>query len=165
MVVLTMRADFLHRAADDPALARAIGEHDLIVSPMTLAELRDAIVRPAELAGGDFEPGLVDELVEQGQQGALPLLEYTLAELWKERQPNGTMIWDVYRRLGGIEGVLAARADAILAERYTAEQRDELRQVLLRWCSPAKVQPILAGVCASISLYQLASRLRHSTHS
>ena len=138
MVVLTMRADFLHRAADDPALARAVGEHVLIVSPMTLGELRDAIVPPAELAGGDFEAGLVDELVEQGQQGALPLLEYTLAELWKERQPNGAMTWDSYRRLGGVEGALAARADAILAERYTVEQRDELRQVLLRLVQPGE---------------------------
>ena len=65
LIVLTMRADFLHRAAEQPTLARAIGEHDVIVSPMVPAELRDAIVRPAELAGAGFEPGLVDELVAQ----------------------------------------------------------------------------------------------------
>jgi Cdc6-like AAA superfamily ATPase len=58
LIVVAMRADFLHRAAEDPALARAIGEHDVIVSPMTSNELRDAIVRPAEVAGGTFEQGL-----------------------------------------------------------------------------------------------------------
>ena len=44
------------------------------------------------------------QLIEQvaGQPGALPLLEYTLAELWKECQPNGIMIWNTYRRLGGV---------------------------------------------------------------
>ena len=48
LMVLTMRADFLHRAAEHPELARAIGEHDVIVSPMTADELRVAIERPAE---------------------------------------------------------------------------------------------------------------------
>jgi len=140
LLILSMRADFLHRAADDPALARAIGEHDVIVSPMTRDELHEAIARPAELVGGNFESGLVDELIAQvvGRPGALPLLEYSLAELWKQRQPDGTMTWDVYRTLGGVEGALAARADAILAEHYTPEQRDEVRQILLLLVQPGE---------------------------
>jgi WD40 repeat protein len=140
LVVLTMRADFLHRAAEHPELARAIAEHDVIVSPMTPAELRDAIVRPAELSGGSFESGLIDELIAQtrGREGALPLLEYTLLELWKQRRTDGTMTWDAYQIVGGVEGALAARADAILAERYTPKQQDELRQVLLRLVQPGE---------------------------
>jgi WD40 repeat protein len=138
VVVLTMRLDFLDEAADNPALAQAISEHNVIVSPMSPDELREMIVRPVELVGGDFEPGLVDELVEQGQRGALPLLEYTLAELWEERLPNGVMTWEAYRRLGGVEGALAARADALLHEHYTAEQQNELRQVLLRLVQPGE---------------------------
>jgi WD40 repeat protein len=138
MVILTMRIDFLHRVTDEPALANAISEHNVIVSPMTAAELREMIVRPVELAGGDFEPGLVDELVEHGQRGALPLLEYTLAELWKEREANGMMTWEAYRALGGVEGALAARADALLGEHYNPEQQYELRQVLLRLVQPGE---------------------------
>jgi hypothetical protein len=140
LVVLTMRADFLHRAAEQPDLAHAIGEHDVIVSPMSAAELRDAIVRPAEVAGGQFESGLVDELIEQtlGRVGALPLLEYTLQELWKRREPDGSLTWMAYRALGGIEGALAARADAILAERYKPEQQDDLRRLLLRLVQPGE---------------------------
>src|SRR6185436_12668809 len=65
LVILTLRADFLHRAAEIADLAHWIAEHDLIVSPMSAEELRRAIESPACQAGGTFEPGLVDELVEQ----------------------------------------------------------------------------------------------------
>jgi Novel STAND NTPase 1 len=139
LLVLAMRADFLHRAATYPALAHAIGEHDVIVSPMTADELSQAIARPAENAGGSFEPGLVDELIEQSldRPGALPLLEYTLQELWK-RRIDGLMTWEAYRSLGGIEGALAARADAILAEHYKPEQQEQLRRLLLRLVQPGE---------------------------
>ena len=97
---------------------------------MTPDELRGAIEQPAEIAGGRFEPGLVDELIEHtvDRPGALPLLEYTLLELWKSREADGTITWASFRSLGGVEGTLAARADAILTDRYTTEaQRNELR--------------------------------------
>jgi hypothetical protein len=68
----------------------------------------------------------------------LPLLEYTLAELWRLRQSDGTMTWAAYRELGGVEGALAARADAMLAERYTSNQQAALRQVLLRLVQPGE---------------------------
>ena len=139
LLVLTMRADFLHRAAEYPALARAIGDHDLIVSPMEADELRAAIVEPARLRGASFEPGLVEVLGAQvqGRPGALPLLEYSLLELWKRR--NGAMLtWEAYQQIGGVEGALAARADQIIAEHYQPEQREALRQALLRLVQPGE---------------------------
>lgn len=140
VVVLTMRADFLHRAAEYRELSEQIQRHLVIVGPMTADELRAAIVRPAEAAGVRFEPGLVDELMKEtlGQPGALPLLEYTLLELWKERHPDGTLTWEAFRRIGGVEGGLARRADEILARQYAPEQRDELRAVLLRLVQPGE---------------------------
>jgi WD40 repeat protein/transcriptional regulator with XRE-family HTH domain len=137
LVIMTMRADFLHRAAEHGELARCIGENDLIVSPMSPDELRRAIELPAGSAGR-FEPGLVDELITQvhGRPGALPLLEYTLQELWRARRADGTMTWSAFHHLGGVEGALAARADAILAAHYTLEQQDELRQILIRLVLP-----------------------------
>jgi hypothetical protein len=140
LIVLTMRADFLHRAAEHTALARAIADHDLIVSPMAPAELREAIERPAELAGGGFEPGLVDELIARttDREGALPLLEYTLLELWNARRPDDTLAWETYRAIGGVEGGLARRADTILARQYTPAQQAELRALLLRLVQPGE---------------------------
>jgi WD40 repeat protein len=135
LVILTMRIDFLHRAAEYAKLARRISDHDVIVSPMTPEELRDAILRPVELMQGYFEPGLVDELIEQvrGRSGALPLLQYTLLELWKARSPDDALTWQAFKELGGVEGALAARADMLLTQHYSdPELRDELRRVLLR---------------------------------
>lgn len=138
-VIATMRADFLHRAAEYHELARRVGDHLLIVSPMQPAELRRAVEQPAADAGGSFEPGLVDELVSQaeGRPGALPLLEYTLLELWRARRA-GVMTWEAYRALGGVEGALARRADGILSEIYTPAMREELRAVLLRLVQPGE---------------------------
>jgi len=138
IVVLTMRLDFLDQAATYPELGQAISAHNVIVSPMSSVELREVIVRPLKEVGGSFEAGLVDELVKQGEQGPLPLLEYTLAELWEKRQPDGLMTWDAYRELGGVEGALTARADAILQDHYTPEQQNELRQVLLQLVQPGE---------------------------
>ena len=64
-VIITMRADFLDRAADDADLSRQIQEHLVIVSPLTAVELESAIADPALKVGGNFEPGLVQELVEK----------------------------------------------------------------------------------------------------
>jgi hypothetical protein len=135
-----MHADFLHRAAEHAGLAHAIGEHDLIVSPMAPDELRRAIECPAQAAGAMFEPGLVDELIAQaaGRVGALPLLEYTLLELWNARRSDGTFTWAAFHALGGVEGALAARADATLTEHYTPAQQDELRHLLVRLVQPGE---------------------------
>lgn len=140
MIVLTMRADFLHRAIEHQPLAEQIERHVALVSPMQPCDLREAIMRPAESAGGTFEPGLVDELIKQvqGQPGALPLLEYTLLELWKRRATDGLMTWAAYEALGRVEGALAARADQILNERYTADQQVALRQLLVSLVQPGE---------------------------
>jgi tetratricopeptide (TPR) repeat protein len=140
LIIMTMRADFLHRAAEYRDLARAIGDHDIIVSPLASDELRRAITGPAEAVGCDFEPGLVDELVEQvqAQPGALPLLEYALLELWKARAPGGVLTWRAYEEIGKVEGALAARADSILAASYTPEQQEQLRRALLRLVQPGE---------------------------
>jgi energy-coupling factor transporter ATP-binding protein EcfA2 len=140
LLIVTMRADFLHRAAEQPQLAHAIVEHDVIVSPLTEQQLRDAIERPAELAGGGFEPGLAEELIKQvrGRQGALPLLQYTLEQLWERHEPDGTLTWAAFNDLGGVEGALAARADKILSEHYTSEQQEIVRRLLLKLIQPGE---------------------------
>jgi hypothetical protein len=136
-VILTMRADFLHRAAEHPELARAIGEHDVIVGPMSIDELREAVVHPAESAGAGFEPGLVDELVEhsEGRPGALPLLQYALLELWKRRAAAGTMTWADYKAIGGFTGALEQHADALYLDMDLAAQA-LCRRVLLSLIQP-----------------------------
>src|SRR5690606_21724314 len=43
----------------------------------------------------------------------LPLLQFTLEELYQRRTANGTLTLEAYRALGGVEGSLAQRAETV----------------------------------------------------
>jgi WD40 repeat protein len=90
--VITLRADYLGRALGMRSLADVLKDADIKLAPMNAAELRAAIEEPARMLGVCFGDGLVDELMQSvdGRHDALPLLEFTLAELWS-RQRNRTI--------------------------------------------------------------------------
>ena len=113
-LILTLRADFYGRALRHRPLADALQGHVENLGPMTRNELQVAIVRPAEKAGVSFEPGLVQTLLDDigGKPGSLPLLQFALREIWG-RQENRTITRVSYDAIGGIEGALAQRAEAI----------------------------------------------------
>jgi tetratricopeptide (TPR) repeat protein len=138
IVVLTMRADFYARCASYPALAAAMSDHQLLVGPMTEDELGRAIERPALLAGGEFEPGLIGMLLQdvEGQIGALPLLEFTLMELWQRREGR-RMTVAAYKSIGGLRGAINNRADDVLGQ-FDEVRRDLCRRLFLRLTQPGE---------------------------
>lgn len=124
LVVVSVRADFYGRCAAYPQLAVAMGDGQLVLGPMSADELREAIVRPAELAGLGVEPGLVELLLadlggrspagyEGYEAGRLPLLSHALLSTW-QRRTGDVLTVEAYRATGGIHGALAATADAAL---------------------------------------------------
>jgi len=137
-VVLSMRADFYHRCGAYDRLAAALSDHQVLVTPMTNDELRRAIERPARLAGLEPEPGLVELLVDdvRGRPGALPLLQFCLQELWRRREAHRLTI-DAYREIGGIEGALQRKADAVYAG-FTPQQQELCRRIFLRLVHPGE---------------------------
>ncbi|MFD9301354.1 helix-turn-helix domain-containing protein [Streptomyces sp. NPDC060048] len=62
-VVLGVRADFSGDCLDLPELAAVFADGLFVLPPMSVAELRESITRPAELAGLTLEPGLVPLLL------------------------------------------------------------------------------------------------------
>lgn len=132
IVVLTLRADFYGKCADYPGLAAALSDHQLLVGGMTPEELRLAIERPAQLAGGEFEPGLVDVLLKdmRDQPGGLPLLQFALLELWRQRAGR-RLTQAAYTAIGGVEGALEKRAETVFQQFSEAEQH-LCRQIFLR---------------------------------
>ena len=138
IVVLTMRADFYPRCAAYADLAAALSDHQVLVGPMTDDELRRAIDRPARLAGLEPEPGLVELLVDdiRGRAGALPLLQFALQEVWRRRDDYRLTI-RTYREIGGIEGALQRKADAVYGG-FTDEQKELCRRVFLRLVQPGE---------------------------
>ncbi|MGD9700819.1 MAG: extracellular solute-binding protein [Acidimicrobiia bacterium] len=131
-VVVTLRADFYDRPLQHRGLGELLREGTEVITPMTPHELERAITGPAERHGITFEPALVAELVREvvDRAGALPLLQYTLTELFDRR--HGVRIdHAAYEQLGGVSGALATRAEGLLAG-LGNEAHDVARQVLLR---------------------------------
>ncbi|NUS65825.1 MAG: ATP-binding protein, partial [Saccharothrix sp.] len=94
VVLVGVRADFYGRCLAFPELADALQDRQMVLGPMTSAELREAVSRPAKAAGLQLEPGLIELMLRDlgvrsgraqaraGQgaydAGALPLLSHAL---------------------------------------------------------------------------------------
>ena len=105
---------------------------------MTNDELRRAIERPARLAGLEPQPGLIELLVDdiRGRPGALPLLQFALQELWLRREAHRLTL-HAYREIGGIEGALQRKADAVYSS-FTPEEQELCRRIFLRLVHPGE---------------------------
>ena len=131
-IVLTLRADFFDRPLQLPQLAELIKTNHIVVTPLNRAELEDAILQPARLAGVSFEAGVVSAIVDdiRDQPGMLPLLQYALTELF-ERRTYTIISRSAYADLGGVTGVLGKRAEEIFGG-FSAENQALTRQLFLR---------------------------------
>ena len=83
-----MRADHYGRCAAYPALARLLGSDQVLVGPLSSAELAAVIEHPAQRVGLRVEPALTEALVADAgtEPGVLPLLSTCLLELWGARE-------------------------------------------------------------------------------
>ena len=131
-VIITLRADFYDRPLMIPDFCELMRQRTEIVVPLTVTELEQVMIGPAERVGAKVEPALVAAVVgEVGQQpGALPMLQYALTELF-ERRTDHTLTLDVYHALGGVMGVLAQRADDVY-RKLSSDQQAAARQIFLR---------------------------------
>jgi hypothetical protein len=121
-VIATLRADFFSRCAELPERFRDLyverGGMFTVGGPRP-AEIAQMIRRPAMMAGltferrGDPEEGLDDVLRDaaSGNPTVLPLLEFTLDELWRRSAGSGVLRFIDYEKLGGLHGALRLRAD------------------------------------------------------
>ncbi|WP_353258707.1 WD40 repeat domain-containing protein [Prochlorothrix hollandica] len=132
-VVIGMRADFFSQCtrSDYAALGEAIRHNHVTVPALTPGELQDAICKPAQQLGVTLEPELIQQMIADvaGASNALPLLEYTLTELWHQRRDRQLQVTD-YIRLGGIRGTLEKRADA-LYQQLNPEEQSAVQHIFL----------------------------------
>ncbi|BAZ48638.1 pentapeptide repeat-containing protein [Nostoc sp. NIES-4103] len=114
-IVITMRADFFGKCAEHEyaGLAQKIQENLVTVTPMNKNELTQAITQPAYQVGLEVRRELVEQMVADVEgPGSLPLLQYTLTELWRNRELDRLTITE-YSRLGGVKATLQKRADEV----------------------------------------------------
>ena len=131
-IIATLRADFF----DEPLAVRGFG--DLLaarteaITPMSPEELERAIVAPADRAGLVVEPRLFAAMIADvvDRPGTLPLLQYSLTEL-AERRTDGILTLEGYRRIGGVSGALARRAEQLFGA-MNDQAEEACRQLFLR---------------------------------
>lgn len=137
-VVITARADFLGPILDHRIVGGQVRDHSRLVTPLDSEELHVAIVGPAETAGVAVESALAARLVSDAalSPGSLPLLQYSLTELYEHRA-DGVMTVDAYQRLGGMGAVLSQRAEEIYSG-LDAKDRSASRRLFSRLITPGE---------------------------
>ena len=131
-LLMTVRSDFLGRVAMVSGIGEAVTRVLYILRPLSGDRIRDAIVGPANAKGVLFEsPALVKSLVESTAHtdGGLPLLQFTLAELWEERE-GSSITAAALSAIGGVSGALARHADHVLAS-LPPDKRAAAKRILI----------------------------------
>ncbi|MCB1851864.1 MAG: SUMF1/EgtB/PvdO family nonheme iron enzyme [Gammaproteobacteria bacterium] len=117
-VIITLRADFYSRAIEEPTLARLL-RRDRGTFPLDapgISAIQQMIVRPAEAAGVELEEGLAQSLLDDAGAGpgAMPMIAFTLHQLYREQGASKYLCKAAYNTLGGVKGAVQSRAESIL---------------------------------------------------
>lgn len=146
-IMLSVRSDFLDRVAEDRAFTNGLTAALTLLSPLDRAQLHAALTEPLAPSGAAFEhesllASMLDAL--QATRAPLPLLQFTAAQLWENRDPDsGHITRACYDALGGVEGALASHADAVLAS-MTTDERKLTRAVCTALVSDERTRAIVS---------------------
>lgn len=133
-VVATLRSDFYALTQQDRSFLELKGsDGQMDLPPPEPSALRRMIAEPARLAGLSWEKDertatsldqiLLDDVT--AQPDALPLLEFTLNELYQRRSGRTLTVSSYRDDLGGLEGAVGRRAESVYAS-LPAEARAAL---------------------------------------
>lgn len=123
-VIGTLRSDFYPQVLEHPKLIELMKDRGTYALPApTPGDIGQMIRQPATAAGLTFEENRgkgehLDELLRDAaikDPGALPLLSYTLEQLYERRTPEGMLTLAAYHDLGGLEGAIGRRAESVFA--------------------------------------------------
>ncbi|MFI6152826.1 trypsin-like peptidase domain-containing protein [Kitasatospora sp. NPDC051170] len=139
-VLTTLRADFLESFLQHRRLGQLFhadpgsGEEDhesLLLGPMSRGQLREVVTAPVAAVGSvAYQPHLVESILDDAtaEAGALPLLGFTLEQLW-QGQRGGVMSLEAYGELGGVGGALSAYAEQAWQENVRPADQDAARRL------------------------------------
>ncbi|MGJ8642288.1 MAG: nSTAND1 domain-containing NTPase [Luteolibacter sp.] len=130
-ILATLRSDFYPRCLEHPALISLMqGSGTYGLPAPSAADIGQMIRQPAAIAGLSFEENTVsgenlDELLRDEalkDPTALPLLSYTLEQLYEQRTEDDLLTLQAYKDLGGLEGAIGSRAETVFTELPTKAQ-------------------------------------------
>jgi formylglycine-generating enzyme required for sulfatase activity len=133
-IVISVRGDFLTRVASLPELGPILTRSLHLLRVLGPSDVREAVVGPARALGVRFDSdATIGELTAAvgDDAGALPLLQFALAELWQRRDVDrGIIRRSALDQIGGVAGGLARHADSVLKALGPGE-RAAARRLLL----------------------------------
>ncbi len=143
IVILTLRADFYDRVMLYPFFYQLFQAHLVPVLPMEKQELRQVIEKPTCLpdVSMKFEGDLISDILSslEGQSGALPLLEFTLDQLFQRREGHW-LTHQAYQAIGEVKGAVAKHAESTYASLPSEEHRRLARALFLRLIDPGTTE-------------------------
>ena len=158
LVLLTLRADFYDRPMDYPELYQLIEAHQVALLSMERNNLRRVIEQPAALPDVQlaFEGDLLQNLLSEveGQAGALPLLQFTLDQLYQYRHGRQLTL-EAYQEIGGVKGALSQHAERTYAALPSEEHRKLARTLFLRLIDPGMTEQDTTRRRAALSEFAL----------
>ena len=130
-VLLTIQSEALPQLAGFDDLSEVV-DRGRVYLVFTTRELRQAIENPALRVGLRFDAGVVDRLITdvQGDPAVIPLLQFSLLQLWEHRTGD-RITRETYDRLGGGRSALRRAADAAFQDLERAGHADLVRAVMM----------------------------------
>jgi DNA-binding winged helix-turn-helix (wHTH) protein len=123
LLILACRNDFYPHLTAYPALMNMKlrgGHFDL--APPGSADIAQIVRHPAQVAQlrytvDEHGEALDDLLCHAAKTGpdTLPLLQYCLQELYRQRTPAGELTHAAFHQMGGLEGAIGARAEQVIS--------------------------------------------------
>jgi hypothetical protein len=151
-VVLSMRADFLDRFGPHRNLMIELSRGLMFLASPDANSLREAIMRPAQLAGFAFEDEwIVEDMMQAAtSRSALPLLSFAATRLWDARDRERKLLTvAAYNEMGGVAGAFARHADQVAAA-VAADDQPLLRAIMSRLVTTERTRAVVerAELCS-----------------
>jgi DNA-binding SARP family transcriptional activator/serine/threonine protein kinase/WD40 repeat protein len=139
--VATVRADLLDRPLEHHGVGQHVAAGSYVLAPLSPAELDEAIVEPAARVGVTFDDGVVADLIAEAvtYPGSLPLLQFTLTELY-DRRRDGIVGREALEGIGGMAGAIGRRAEEVFVG-LDEGLRSDARELFGRMVAPGRNSP------------------------
>ncbi len=124
-VALALRSEFLGHCVEYPGLTDAINRGVYLVPRFSRDELKQAIVSPAVVAGGQVAARLVTRLLNDAgdDPGHLVLLQHSLMRMWHRKQRDEALDLEHYEAIGTMAEALSRHAEEAYSELDSGQRR------------------------------------------
>ncbi|HEY9809375.1 MAG TPA: caspase family protein [Halomicronema sp.] len=133
IVAFSLRADFLEHCLRFPILTNLLQDKLVYLSYLNSSNLEKIISFPVKLKGYELEEGLLQLLQKDFSkvQGNLGLLEFTLTQLWQQRdRENSRLTLESYQQINEPTKILNNHAEN-LYETFSPQQQEWVKSIFL----------------------------------